>query len=76
VYRSREAFLLSEVLAHLLGIGTGELLGASERIERALGSLVLRFGRLSMKGTGTGVDPIVTISLDIDLRKLKTVVMS
>jgi len=63
--------LLYEVLTLLMGFGAGEILGASERIERALGRLLLSFGRVYIQSTGDGVDPIVEFYVKVDLRKLK-----
>jgi hypothetical protein len=65
--------VLSELIAVAMGISVGEILGASEKFERALGSLLLRYGRIvDIQGTGDGIDPMIEMRVKIDLRKLKT----
>jgi hypothetical protein len=62
--------MVAKMVTVLLGIGTGELLGSLPDIERELGRLVLQYGNFQFSKQGGNVKPIVTISAEIDLRKL------
>jgi hypothetical protein len=68
---------VQEIQAVAMGITAGEILGASEKLERALGSLLLRVGEIvHLQAAGDGVAPVIEMHVKIDLRKLKATVMT
>jgi hypothetical protein len=61
---------LLELVALLLGIGDNPPPNASPEVERLLGRLILQYGEFHFSKQNFGMKPMVTMSAEIDLRKL------
>lgn len=60
-----------ELIAFILGVGAGELVGSVDNIDLMLGRAVRLFGSTTVRHKDGNPSPILHIELELDTRKIE-----